>query len=437
MFYTLAPKSWLLSPLVLAVMLMSWGLPLGASAYPSQVYFFKKGEGLVSSEQFARLTKNEIPYPLYQKALAVGRDAKIFRTQERYYLSTDCGLNLFYVEDGQVKNAYKGDNFGYFCGTTRFYFHDTIWSFGGYGFWRGHATLSFFQSNGEWSIWPTSQLPHFFMPSLTYYHKGHLYAPLGLRVNQADKKNIQSHRGGYVLDLSSQAWSPITIQWTGDSFRIPHSLSPLFQVETQGFLLFFITDFSEKAHYLLLEKSTGRIFEMPQVPGWLNKQALIATKGDTLYTQRNGQVYELLLSSQHHGPLAGKVKTPYSSGTGKKSYLPWGLTGGGLIILWLGIYFVKRLLSQKKKKREDFQWAQKLMPYAGQDLSVSALDEILGLNYLTNEESRRAKRAHIIRTVGQGPFGLNISRKRADTDRRYFHYHVSKSKSSFWKFFGP
>lgn len=275
------------------------------------------------------------------------------------------------------------------------------------------------------------------MPSLTYYHKGHIYAPLGLGVNQADNKPIQWLKAGYVLDLSRQAWSPITIQWKGDSLRIPQSLNTLFQVETQGYLLFYVTDFSEKKHYLLLEKSTGRILEMPKIPRWLNDQALIATEGDTIYTLRNGQGSELLLSPHHHGPLVGKVKASYSSGSGKKPYLVWALTGGGLIILLLGAYFVKRQLSQKKKRSEDLQWAQRLMPYAGQDLSVSALDKILGLNYLANEESRRAKRAQIIRTVSRGPFGLSVSRKRADTDRRYFHYQVSQSKSFLWKVFHP
>ncbi len=415
------------------LVLIGTGTIWGEATTERVILPFRKGTK-VSAAQFDWLTRGQVPYALYARYYdqVPSRKATIIKAKQRYYLSLNCGLDLFYQDSTGIRNRYTKNNHGYFCDSRRFFFRDTLWSFGGYGYWQGHATLTYFQENGEWTIYPAQNFPPYFKPLLSYHYEDYIYAPVGIHVNQAEIAPSSPPVGGYLLDLTASSWTPLVIDWQEEGFNPPRKLTAPLQLETDHYLVFEQLDRSLKTQYFITEKSTGRIFKLKGLKAaWFKEMKMAALAGDTIrLIGQKGKFHEIPLSPKLLGPLVGTIKPGPADRSNSPSTLNWVLGLGSLGFLLLGLFWgYQKYIQGRKKGSAYLSWAQKLKHQVGQEFGVNDFDRLLGIDHLSNEESRRAKRAQVVRMVNESSGNIYVRRKRSDHDRRYLTYCVEEKRA--------
>ena len=104
------------------------------------------------------------------------------------------------------------------------------------------------------------------------------------------------------------------------------------------------------------------------------------------------------------------------------------------MILLIGMLIVKMTQSMDKNLEPELEPAKRLepiqllLPYSGQLLTTEALDQILGIDELTNFDSKRMKRARMVRDINEKHFAQAgkelIVRDKKPEDKRYVYYKI-------------
>ncbi len=104
--------------------------------------------------------------------------------------------------------CYEGYNFGAF----NFIYRDTIFSFGGYGFWMENGMLRWYdEKNGEWYVKPTNKtVPYDAFTAKFYYDLANkkIYIIYQKPTRRSDDKSVAKDYDRYVqcLDLLTKSW---------------------------------------------------------------------------------------------------------------------------------------------------------------------------------------------------------------------------------------
>ena len=158
---------------------------------------------------------------------------------------------------------------GYNWGALTFSFNDTIYSLGGYGFWRNNGHLRFYRDvSNEWEVKPLeSELPIGNWPNRLWWldkRNGKLYVCQGLRdsINEGIvngyPKNIEPNNKGSVfeLDLKEMQWKELgEVSKYGNLIGgMPIGMSPW------GLLVE-----NDARNYVICDFSKNRIYNVPSV----------------------------------------------------------------------------------------------------------------------------------------------------------------------------
>lgn len=139
------------------------------------------------------------------------------------YMVVDGTGRIYRVEEsGSRMNFIRLDStrfFGYNFGFIPFCYNDTIYSLGGYGFWKFNGQLrEFIESKGEWELaklnveipfarFGVSSSPLYWLS----YEEKKLYVGYTLRSNEGIRSPIQNARidSAFVLDLKDRKWTSL------------------------------------------------------------------------------------------------------------------------------------------------------------------------------------------------------------------------------------
>lgn len=351
----------------------------------------------------------------------------VFYTGDSVVTFTLHGLCNVYVYDTKNKTLerldtsfYKGYNFS----STEFIRQDTLFSFGGYGFWHFNRTQTYFDKKyKEWFVYKTKNIgPETIKGGLQGYDavNGVFYSGLGLNDPNLIGGKRESSTSFYQFDFKTKAWA-----YLGEVNTDLQLANVDQEIYWNG--RYFI-GWSSKELYVI-DPRTNKIYSNKALDLPFVVFGKFYTKGDTLlYYSSNGRtiltysIKKILRESEYLGPL-------YRSGLGVMGYVCLGL--GVCLLGGLILYFKIR---RNKRKRSSFFTEQEVnllkafMKTGG--LSTQDINDVLGTAAKSLDNQRRI-RSIAIKQINQKlhkAYGVKEGiEKQADTeDKRITIYTLQE-----------
>ena len=197
--------------------------------------------------------------------------------------------------------------------------------------------------------------------------------------------------------------------------------------------LFTFTKGLKNIGWNLIEKETGKIFYYESKNVDMGLSPFLEIKGNVLhYTLPSGE-FKVLDPTQvpQKSTEVGYVPAKEAAEFGMLYFWADFLF---LIILAIGLLLVKMIDSKEKNVEPEVQPfkmlepIQLLLPYSGQLLTTETLDQLLGFDSQTTFDSRRMKRARLIKKINQNYLAQTgrvlVTRNKMSDDKRYVTYLI-------------
>ena len=276
---------------------------------------------------------------------------------------------------------YKGYNFG----ATEFMRKDTLFSFGGYGFWNFNNTQTFFdKKQKEWTAYRSKNFgPKSIKAGLNGYDAKRDVFYSGWNLDEdllidGERKNSSSF---YSYDFKTKEWTRL-----GELNAAIRFFNNELDVYWSGT---YFMGWSTKELYLI-DPRKNKVYTNKEIKNVFDVAGKFYTKGDTLfYFASNGHsvvtysVKKLLQDSEYVGPL-------YTSGLSTSGYVAIGL--GILLLGSLGLFLI---IKYSKRKQTDFftEYEKQLLSafLKSENLSTITMNTVLGANEKSLDNQRRIR----------------------------------------------
>lgn len=407
--------------------------------------------------------------------------APYMKTVTQYLVRNRNGLYLLPDGTGRIYKIELADNgveiirqdstlyFGYNFGCYPFTYHDTLYSFGGYGHWQynGHLRV-YVPQKGEWELEKLNREVPFFRgvymaPPIWYdLKKGELWIGFSVYAAEGTKEPGPAQNGitdsVYVLDLHKREWlvkgtlNPKIKKWASSFSTRSLGSSPWGQlIYDQS--TFYLLDFS-KNEMLALNPDVGR-----SITQFLGTETFTYFRDSTLFiasmkdwTSKFGRPLDSIRLSKAKFHASGNlIYAPTSKEDLSKkieSYLNTTLIIGlvvGFSLAGLVFFFFNR------KKNSELQHTIPLngeasnnlfddketelinlvvsYSFKGQGTPIEAINKILGVSQ-KNLEIQKKQRSEILISINKkwryanSSQDLLIKKKRLEHDKRSFEYFI-------------
>lgn len=357
----------------------------------------------------------------------------IYELDERLFIQVRCTFDLYEIQEGKLVNKYIYSNRGYTCGTNTFVRDNTHYMLGGHGFWTNHLDLlSFDELHGSWELVTTKNQPPNYFSGRVYQNSKGIYSLFGEQFNQRDGLDLKNSQG-YFLDWKTKEWKEIEIQIEGLDLMDLIEKGGLYFIQTEDYAFWASTTVLKNIGWNLIEKETGKIFYFDSKNIDMGIGPYLEIVGNVLrYTAPSGELKTLNLDQiRKQSKEVGYIRV--KEGDAIQASSTWGyllfflLVGVGWVVVRQVLSKMKKELvpTKEPKKREPLEI---LLPYSGQSLSTEVLDQLLGIDSQTNFDSRRMKRARMIRDINEQYLAqkgkeLIVREKRAE-DKRYVYFKI-------------
>jgi hypothetical protein len=376
-----------------------------------------------------------------------------------------CSLDFYSIKEGQLLKDYQFNNRGYTCGSSLFFQNNTYHILGGKGFWMNHMDLMQFDSiNGSWEFIQIKNQPQDYFPTGIIHAKKGAYALFG-EYNDPRIPRLEKEPFGYFLDYAKKTWQPISVETEGFNLSeiIRNNPSYLYETEDYGFIV-SNTQLPSLGWniWVLVEKDSGKLFvfegnknfelvfsPFKEVIGnqirYFDYKVASATEGKEVRIDLDS----IRSKSREFGQLTLlEPKEETSTFPTFTSFIWIGFPFVFFFALWMGIQIQKRKNAKKpevqtSEKDADFEQEneddseallQQLLGYDGEKLSTEAFDVLLGIDQITNFDSKRIKRSRLIKSINKNyeekkGYPL-ITRIKNPEDKRFVFYKISFESGS-------
>jgi hypothetical protein len=276
---------------------------------------------------------------------------------------------------------YKGYNFG----ATEFMRKDTLFSFGGYGFWNFNNTQTFFdKKNNEWTPYRSKNFgPKSIKAGINAYDakKDVFYSGWNLDEDlliDGERKNSSSF---YSYDFKTKEWTRL-----GELNAAIRFFNNELDVYWSGT---YFMGWSTKELYLI-DPRKNKVYTNKEIKNVFDVAGKFYTKGDTLfYFVSNGHsvvtysVKKILEDSEYVGPL-------YTNGMSTSGYM--GIGFGILLLGGIGIFLTIQYIKRKKKDFFTEQEKELLIAFLQLgSLTTIAMNDVLGTHIKGLDNQRRIR----------------------------------------------
>lgn len=401
--------------------------------------------------------------------------------QSQIIIKNNTGLYILVEGTGQVYQATKQTPrlieftridstvyFGYNFNAINFSYHDTIFSYGGTGYWLTNGHLRYFNQRKEWnaielpSVYPSSQILHNFLPlkSKLFFVQMILYKKLGYYNEGSDNSVIEidlENKKNTILGRFNTNFLPEIASIVNDYYSI--------NVESlEGTIVF------TKGQFYLLRFIDNTVYEL------VNKKIIdqfLFSSSDKFSNifEKNGSIYynSVKDSSIHHFEisLTDFKKEPYQLYEPLSNNLPVYYSIAGIIFIGTGLFFfrkklnIKYLIRQSKtdkikisedsiesssietlENKMDFNAIETILieqiiykANKNERFTVTELNNTLGLNKKSLEIQKKIRTETINRINHKFKIKYNketvlIERIRSEDDRRFYLYTISKENAN-------
>lgn len=321
------------------------------------------------------------------------------------WMTVDGRFDVYEWKEGYWKNLYDGTYHGYNYKSQKFIYANRLFSYKGYGFWKEHGEIiEFLPEQGGWEIIPDSKdLPFgigYVIDSSFYIHSSNCYKVYPI------EQRLQSVPCEYNL-----------------RDQIPHGREYVFDD-----YIMVASRLEDGTQYPIIEKSTGDVYLSHRQPfksirDPRTKDALIHMKGNQMTI-----LFPDSTSIQYN--VSDELKYYLRETKEVQQLISWHWW----VIIGVCILFLGALIFRAYGKPEVQTNVTRLLPfkdYAGRLIDSDELDKILGIDDVTVYETRKFKRASLIRELNSlSKYQLDhelILRERNPDDKRFYLYRIQYS----------
>jgi hypothetical protein len=363
---------------------------------------------------------------VYLDSLSLKKDQiqELIKTKNSYFLVTRGSGLVFkeYLKNDSLIHFKRIDRTqfdGYNFEDIKFDYHDTLFSIGGFGFWRNNGQIRYFTENREWEL---------LLPEL----------PDGIsnrNIWNLDQENgffytiINSKEAGnklYKINLANKTWSAEALPDFISSELLLNSEHPI-QIQLNNRASSLLC-YSNKIYYINLEKSELKIASNDKLLNFLNKNVV----REASYFEFNNKLY--IYNSIHSTIDSIEFKdNDFTSISKNSSY-----TNNKIIIafIFLIIFLLIYYLFRKKNKSgidiNEFEkeFIMKLISQKGAIINIENLNYLLGLSKKSIEIQKKNRSEFLNKLNQKLKDELNtedniIIRIKEEEDKRVFVYQLN------------
>ncbi|MFM7329344.1 MAG: hypothetical protein ACKO3B_11490 [Bacteroidota bacterium] len=356
------------------------------------------------------------------------------------------------------ETIYSGYNFA----ALNFEYRDTIWSYGGYGFWRGNGHLRYFSSGMKgWEIMPVNiPVQHFNTNNNNYFDRvnGKLYVVEETLLDDGIRKSkiILTPRRDTIrlmtLDMNSKNWSVAGIiqeefvpMVTGAVVATYLPWGKLIFIGPKAGFKALCLDFSNNKVLIVKDQSLGtRLYDSffpARSSGMPPTRTLNYYHNDTLHFYNNKKEhFKVRLTKDDFIDTGKKLFLPEDQPLLNAAFLSWLALGLGLLSLATGVVLtmrssrlVKELQSTGDLNQQERELVMALLQAGPGFLSTDSVDALL-VPEGKSQDAIKKKRSSVIRSINDkysektGDQEPLIASMRMENDRRMMRYGIAAEK---------
>jgi hypothetical protein len=375
----------------------------------------------------------------------------VFVFDGRFVATYECYLDVLEWKEERWVNLYNSENRGFNCGAIFFINNGLLYSFGRYGYWRGHSELLVFDwIKGSWEVDRVHDLPDYYQPNLVFVDHNSIYSFFGFkRLQSANFSEI--FEGGYLFDFNSKKWSILDL---AQELKVSLDINPSHNFQNSE-ISFYESHTYPEGIFIIYDKLTNSLFIKPH--GFFNvnvlrfywlvddKMHFIDQEGKEVVLDREFFLNKAIKIGE--ASFQVKENRDYYDGYAIQFAIVIMLVVGGFILVWkltpLGkfrLFKSQTLLKELEVYAENFspdlsdsetqRLIESLESYRGQKLNSDLLDEIFNINQIENPDYKRVKRSRTIIEINQKALKVHgkilIHRERDKFDRRMVLYFISE-----------
>lgn len=394
------PSGWC-RKLQLSLLLMTVGSILQAQIFYQDVFPLSERKLLDSLSSEMHLLADSLKQAHYQ----ISR-IDLLEIKNRVHAIPDGYFDVFVRNNHHWKNLYQGVFGEYNFGSVKLVAGDKIYSYGGSGFWRTVNTIiGFLADKGEWELLKFSE-----------------DLPLGIAYMHKDGIRILGQKNAISANLATGHYKLLPT----DSFPDIYSESVKYFMENESWLLtrdtsllYITSKFKNTTHSLLLRETP--FFD-------LDTFDFVQITADSIIIYKKGGTTNIFKPEE-------AVKSATLLMKDDKSHLtfPFLITFLLLLISIIIFYYRKassdsNTVSKELEKKYEGSVIAGLLPFRGSAIDIQQLDELLGVHTEANPDTRKYKRAQMIKEVND-TFAAETSKKliireRGSDDGRKYVYRI-------------
>lgn len=326
---------------------------------------------------------------------------EILEVGDDIYLTIDSRFDVFKWSDHRWINLYTGTFHGYNHNSQKLAFDGRLFSYRGYGYWRNHGELiEFLPKKGEWEIISATK-----------------ELPFGFGVLKDSLFIIQSD-DCYSVNLYSQQVNRIRCDgWNLDEIPSGH----VFNFSDYTLIASTLINGEQ---YPLIDKYSNHVYTSTRNPFHHLREN--ASNSSLLYIC--GNQIDITLQNQIQFQHAVSEELQYYTLSDDTSAIINQIWIPIVIALVFMLYTFKRNSTRKWDNDQNSSLFESLTALENKVLDSDTIDNVLGINSIVVNETRRHRRAALIKeinTVSKSKYGAPlIVRKKNPRDKRFYLYHI-------------
>ncbi|WP_295652794.1 hypothetical protein [uncultured Mucilaginibacter sp.] len=401
----------------------------------------------IAAQQFLPITLHQLPPDQYL----------IKNSQGLFVLIDGTGQVYKAVAETKDKLAFTRIDSTYFAGNTflsiNFSWRDTLFSLGGYGFWKSNGELRMFKQGSDWEIVKLNT--EYAQSTAIYYYSpvtGVLYYLQTPQVNEVSSEAINSSLVAIQLNLKTRATTPlgkINIKFWPGGTPIYFGSTKLGGFVINGSTGVYLIQFDKNKVYKLINPALINI--LVGTSGFRFAKNVFEVDGKLYFTSLPSKaVYSLPISINDFELEPYPLYEPVYN----HNYIISGL-------VLLSICSITGLITYKKRKQNKARIQISHLPVNDESLinfnkteidligqiiqsahkqqlfSMEDTNQVLGLSKKTLEVQKKIRSEsinrinHKFRLLSGMEHDL-IDRVRSEQDRRYFQYTISDSNADIY-----
>lgn len=338
--------------------------------------------------------------------------------------------------------------FGYNFGAQSFAWRDTLYSFGGYGYWRYNGHLRMYLSNRhEWELMATSREIPCYTNSESGFKTWFDQASGQLYVNKMNEASLGPD-SIYRLDLPSKVWSPLGKNILPVDFLVGQINTPwgIFCRGKEDFTSFILLNLSRNQVFRLSERKSREVmrYEKPDSKFFFRNSALFIAS-DSIYKvslsmsdfiPTDTRIYEGPAQVSLVSSTANLITQNWKTSMGMLACLILGFMGAGLIRKTSSPLQSTHQNQSEKPAIAVFDEKEKGLirlisenSLQRQTTSIDDINRILGLSDKPPDLQKK-HRSDTISSINQKyqyitrSENLLLKKNRSDVDKRSFEYYI-------------